>query len=113
MTPRRGRGRSMRIVAIFALGAGPMGAEVLDSAAGGFTVKTTLNIKAAPDEVYRKLIHNVGDWWSPVHTFSGDAHNLRLEDHPGGCFCEKLPNDGFARHLEVIAAVPGQRIVLS
>jgi uncharacterized protein YndB with AHSA1/START domain len=88
-------------------------AEVLDSAARGFTVKTTLNIKAPPDDVYRKLVHDVGDWWNPAHTFSGDAHNLRIEDHPGGCLCEKLPNDAFVHHLEVIYAAPGKRIVLS
>jgi uncharacterized protein YndB with AHSA1/START domain len=88
-------------------------AEVVDSAAGGFTVKTTLNIKAAPDDVYRKLVHDVGDWWDPTHTFSGDAHNLKIEDHPGGCFCEKLPNNGFVHNLEVIYVAPGKRIVLS
>ena len=30
-------------------------AEVLDSSATGFTVKTTLTINAAPDAVYRSL----------------------------------------------------------
>jgi len=88
-------------------------AEVLDSAAGGFTVKTTLNIKAAPDDVYRKLVHDIGDWWNSAHTFSGDAHNLRIEDRPGGCLCEKLPNNGFVHHLEVIYAAPAKRIVFS
>jgi uncharacterized protein YndB with AHSA1/START domain len=88
-------------------------AEVLDSAAGGFTVKTTVNIKAAPEDVYRKLVHDIGEWWSPIHTFSGDAHNLRIEDRPGGCLCEKLAHDGFARHLEVIAVEPGKRILMS
>jgi uncharacterized protein YndB with AHSA1/START domain len=88
-------------------------AEVVDSSAGGFTIKTTVNIKAAPDDVYRRLISNVGDWWNSAHTFSGDAHNLRIEDRPGGCFCEKLPNNGFVRHLEVVFAAPGKRIVMS
>ncbi len=88
-------------------------AEVVDSAAGGFTIKSTITIKAAPDEVYRRLVSNVGDWWNAGHTFSGDAHNLRIEDHLGGCLCEKLPNNGFVRHLEVIYAAPGKRLVLS
>jgi uncharacterized protein YndB with AHSA1/START domain len=88
-------------------------AEVVDSAAGGFTIKTTMDIRAAPDEVYRRLVSNIGDWWNSAHTFSGDAHNLRIEDRPGGCFCEKLPNNGFVRHLDVIHAAPGKRIVLS
>jgi uncharacterized protein YndB with AHSA1/START domain len=88
-------------------------AEILDSTAGGFTVRTTLDIKAPPGDVYRKLIHEIGDWWDPAHTFSGDAHNLRIEDRPGGCMCEKLPNDGFSRHLEVITMAPGKQIVLA
>jgi uncharacterized protein YndB with AHSA1/START domain len=88
-------------------------AEVLDSSAAGFTVKTTLTIKASPGDVYSKLIHNIGDWWNPNHTFSRDARNLRLEDHPGGCLCEVLAPNGFSRHMEVIFAAPDKRLVLS
>jgi hypothetical protein len=95
------------------LGAVLANAEVVDSAVGGFTVKTTVNIKAVPGDVYRRLVGNVGEWWNPAHTFSQDSHNLRIEDRPGGCFCEKLPNNGFVRHLEVILAMPGNRIVMS
>ena len=103
----------MRMLVMFALGAGLLSAEIIESGPGGFTVRTTLQIKAAPDEVYRKLMHDIGEWWNPVHTFSGDAHNLRIEDHPGGCLCEKLANNGFTRHLELITLVPGKRLVLS
>ena len=98
---------------LFLLVAVLVNAEVVDSAAGGFTIKTTMNIQAAPDEVYRRLVSNVGDWWNSAHTFSGDAQNLRIEDRPGGCFCEKLPNSGFVRHLEVVFAAPGKRLVMS
>jgi len=82
-------------------------AEVADSSASGFTVKTTLQIKAAPEEVYRRLIHP-GDWWSSAHTFSGDARNLSIEERAGGCFCEKLPKGGGVRHMEVVNADPGK-----
>src|SRR5271170_1909049 len=102
----------MRLTAVLLFAASLAPAEIIESGLGGFTVRTTLQIKAAPDEVYRKLMHDIGDWWNPMHTFSGDSHNLRIEDRPGGCFCEKLPNDGFTRHLEVITAVPGNRMVL-
>jgi uncharacterized protein YndB with AHSA1/START domain len=100
------------MLSILAL-AGFAPAEVVDSAANGFTVKTVLTIKSPPDEVYRRLVRNVGDWWNPDHTFSHDAHNLRIEDHPGGCLCEKLPDNGFVRHMEVINLAPGKTIVLS
>jgi hypothetical protein len=87
-------------------------AEVADSSSNGFTVKLALNIHAAPDEVYRKLIH-VGDWWNSEHTFSGDARNLSIEEKPMGCFCEKLPNQGAVRHMEVVNFSPGKMLVLS
>ena len=97
---------------VLALVPNPARSEVLDSAANGFTVKVTLSIQAAPDDVYRRIV-GVGDWWSPAHTFSGDAHNLSIDAKAGGCFCEKLPNQGSVRHLEVVYAAPGKTLVLS
>jgi len=82
-------------------------AEVVDSSASGFTVKSVVAIQASPDAVYRQLIH-VGDWWDAEHTFSNDAHNLTIEERAGGCFCEKLPNGGSVRHLEVLFVAPGK-----
>ena len=94
------------------LAGGTAHADVLDSAGNGFTVKVTVNIQAAPEEVYRKLM-GVGEWWNPQHTFSGDAHNLSIEARAGGCFCEKLPNQGGVRHMEVVNVMPGKALVLS
>jgi uncharacterized protein YndB with AHSA1/START domain len=96
-----------------ALGAGAVRAEVADSASNGFTIKTTMNIRAAPEEVYRRIVHNVGDWWDPAHTYTHDAHNLSIEEKAMGCFCEKLPNSGVVRHMEVISLMPGKSIVFT
>ncbi len=98
--------------AIILLGPGWASAEVADSSLDGFTVKTSLTIQASPDEVYRRLVHNVGDWWSPQHTFSGDARNLTIDEKPMGCFCETV-GQGAARHMEVLRFVPGKTLVLS
>ncbi len=87
-------------------------ADVADSAANGFTVKLAVTIRATPQEVYSRLVNNVGDWWDPAHTFSGDAHNLSIDDKPMGCFCEKLPKGGGARHMEVVNADPDKALVL-
>jgi uncharacterized protein YndB with AHSA1/START domain len=89
-----------------------MRGEVADSSASGFTVKFSLNVQAPPADAYHKFIHNVGDWWSSDHTFSGSAHNLSIEEKAGGCFCEKLPDGGGARHLEVVNFVPGKQLVM-
>lgn len=96
-----------------ALCAGGVRAEVADSASNGFTIKTTMNIQAAPEEVYRRILRNVGDWWDPAHTYSHDAHNLSIEEKAMGCFCEKLPDSGVVRHLEVISLIPGKSIVFT
>jgi uncharacterized protein YndB with AHSA1/START domain len=88
-------------------------AEVADSAANGFTVKISMNIQSTPDEVYRKFVRNVGDWWNPEHTFSGSSQNLSIEERAAGCFCEKMPNGGGVRHLEVVYVAPGKVLVLS
>jgi uncharacterized protein YndB with AHSA1/START domain len=88
-------------------------AEVADSSTDGFTVKTSITIQASPAEVYRRLVHNIGDWWSPQHTFSGDSRSLTIEEKPMGCFCETLPNQGAVRHMEVLRFAPGKTLVLS
>jgi uncharacterized protein YndB with AHSA1/START domain len=86
-------------------------ADVIDSAPGGFTVKETLTINAAPQDVWAKIFH-VGDWWSSAHSFSRDAHNLSLDEKVGGCFCEKLPNGGGVKFMEVVNIAPPKAIVL-
>jgi len=86
--------------------------EVADASANGFTVKITLHVHAAPEDVYRRLIQNVGDWWNSEHTYSGNAHNLNIEAKAMGCFCEKLPNEGSVRHMEVIMLAPGKALGL-
>ena len=88
-------------------------AEVADSSTDGFTVKASVTIQASQDEVYRRLVHNIGDWWNPQHTFSGDARNLTIDEKPMGCFCETLPGQGAVRHMEVLRFMQGKTLVLS
>ncbi|HWZ44562.1 MAG TPA: SRPBCC family protein [Candidatus Saccharimonadales bacterium] len=87
-------------------------AEVKDSSANGFTITITLNIQAPPENVYERFMR-IGNWWSPEHTFSRDAHNLSIEEKAGGCWCEKLPNQGGVRHMQVVYLAPGKRIVMN
>ena len=104
---------AVRAVFIFALAPGWATAAVTDASANGFTVKVTLRVQAPPDDVYRRIIRNVGDWWNPSHTFSGSSRNLSIEERAMGCFCEKLPNHGAVRHMEVLYFAPGERLKLS
>jgi len=107
------RGKIALVAMVCAL-ANVAGGEVADSGANGFTVKIVTPIQAAPAEVYGRLVHNVGDWWNSAHTFSGDAHNLSIDERPMGCFCEKLAGGGGGvRHMEVVFASPGKRLRMS
>jgi hypothetical protein len=47
-----------------------------------------------------------------LHTFSRNAANLSLELHAGGCFCERLKNDGSVQHMQVVYVAPGEALRL-
>ena len=91
--------------------AGPAAAEVKSVTANGFEVATTGTIAAPADRVYAAL-GEVGRWWDPSHTFSHDAGNLSIELRAGGCFCERLKDDGSVQHLQVVYAAPGRGLRL-
>lgn len=86
------------------------GAEVAQVGASGFLVRHEARVAAPPERVWTALVERVGEWWSPDHTFSGDAGNLSIEARPGGCFCERLPGGGGVEHLRVVYVAPGERL---
>jgi hypothetical protein len=85
--------------------AGVSRAEVLDSAAGGFTVRETVVANVPASKVWESLIQPAG-WWSSSHTFSHDARSLTLAPKPGGFWLETLPSGGGVRHMVVVYVDP-------
>jgi uncharacterized protein YndB with AHSA1/START domain len=83
-------------------------AEVVDRGPNGFTVNTVVTIASSPDRAFLALTEDIGEWWDPMHTWSGDAGNLWLTPNPGGCFCETLANSGGVAHAIVNHVVPGE-----
>ncbi len=81
-------------------------------AATGFRTRVQLDIRATPAKVFETFLQ-VGDWWSPAHTYSADAKNLSIDARPGGCFCERLPNGGGVEHLRVVYVAPGETLRLA
>ncbi|MEQ1731053.1 MAG: SRPBCC domain-containing protein [Vicinamibacterales bacterium] len=75
----------------------------------GFRSRVQLDIRATPAKVFESLLQ-VGRWWHPDHTYSGDASNLSLDPRPGGCFCERLPNGGGVEHLRLVYLAPGEML---
>jgi len=97
---------------MLALVGNPAAAEVVDASASGFSVRTTVEIAAAPDVVYDALTTGVSKWWDASHSWSGQAANLSLDPRPGGCLCEKLPGGG-VQHMTVLFADRGRMLRLS
>lgn len=87
-------------------------AAVVASGPGGFVVREEVLYGGAPDAAWRRLVRPQ-DWWSAEHTYSHDARNLSLELKPGGCWCERLANGGFVRHLEVVYVAPREALRLA
>jgi hypothetical protein len=101
------------VLALLILTAAPAEATVVDAAAGGFTVRQTVEVSASAAAAYRTLVDRAGEWWQSDHTFSGSAANLSIDARPGGCFCEKLPGGGGVRHLTVVYADAGKLLRLT
>jgi hypothetical protein len=87
--------------------------EVLDAAAGGFTISHKTEISASRVDVYSAAVDKVGDWWSDDHTLSGNAGNMYIEARTLGCFCEVLGEAGGVVHLIVTFVNPGVVLRLS
>ena len=92
------------IAAIGLAAAVPANAEV-SVGEHGFSVRHERTVAASPAAVWDALIHPER-WWSPEHSWSGDAANFSLDPRPGGCFCEAMPNSGGTEHMRVVMVQP-------
>jgi len=87
-------------------------AEVVSASSNGFEVRQTVNLVVPPAAAF-DAFRNIGAWWDPEHTYSGDSANLSLALVPGGCFCERLPKGGGIEHMRVTYVDPGKRILMT
>jgi hypothetical protein len=85
----------------------PAAADVVSAGPSGFVVRIEAVTEHGPASAWQRLVR-VQDWWAKEHTYSGNAANLSLDLKPGGCWCEKLPDRGFARHMEVVYVATGK-----
>lgn len=87
-------------------------AEVTGIGPSGFGLKTETTVAGTPTDAFNRFMQ-IGRWWNPAHSYSGDGANLALSAKPGGCFCETLPGGGFVKHMDVVYAAPGKLLRLS
>ncbi|HEV7716508.1 MAG TPA: hypothetical protein VGO53_13000, partial [Steroidobacteraceae bacterium] len=91
------RAAALATVLALALGGATLArADVAAKGPSGFVLRIENTVAAAPDEVFGRVLL-IGKWWNSAHTYSGSAGNMRLENQPGGCFCERLDAGGFVR----------------
>lgn len=94
--------KSMLVLVVLAFGAGAAPAAVVQSRPDGFLIEIDADLAAPPARAYAALAE-VGRWWSPAHTWSGDAGNLTLSLDAGACFCERWQS-GSVEHARVLFA---------
>ena len=93
------------------LAVSPASADVVDVADNGFAVRETVTVSADPGRAWTALIE-IGRWWDPAHTYSGDSTNMSIDPRPQGCWCEKLPGQAGVAHMTVVFADPGKMLRL-
>ena len=91
------------IVLAAAIAIAPAHAALSGVSASGFVVTHGADIDVAPEAVYQAF-GQVQRWWSPQHTYSGNADNLRVRLAAGACFCEGWEQNS-VEHARVIYAV--------
>lgn len=82
-------------------------AKIVSEDLNNFDLRYEVKVNASLEKL-TATFENVGTWWHPDHTFSGDSKNMSF-DKKSLCFCESLENGGFVRHLDWVFYQPGQK----
>jgi hypothetical protein len=105
----------MRYLAAAALliASAPAAAEVVSASPNGFEVRHSVQLVVSPDQAWNAF-EQVGSWWNPKHTYTGEAANMRIGLSVGACLCEMFEKTGGGiEHLRVVYAEPGKRALLT
>jgi uncharacterized protein YndB with AHSA1/START domain len=86
----------------------------VETSPNSLTVESSVTVESTAEGAFERLWRDLPAWWDSAHTWSGDAANLKLEAHAGGCFCEQLAHaGGSVQHGRVIFAQPGKLLRLN
>jgi len=98
-------------VMVAAFGANPAAqAEIVTAGPNGFSLRHIAEAPNVAPPVIWAALSDIGKWWDPEHTYSGDARNLTLEPYVRGCFCEKLSLYAGIEHGSVVYAQPAKTL---
>lgn len=87
----------------------PAHGESSNVSAHGFTSQFREEIKATPADAWQAVLQ-LPRWWSSRHTYSGQASNLQLDAHAGGCWCERWGEGQSVQHGQVVLVLPGRML---
>ena len=90
----------------------PAAAEVVSADDHHLEIRVSVQVNRPADAAWGAF-SQIGKWWSPDHSYSGNSSNLTLTAIPGGCFCEHIGKTGGVEHLRVIVALPPKRLVMT
>jgi hypothetical protein len=83
-------------------------ADVIKSSDDGFIIQHSITVAHDKATVFKAMTSNVGQWWSPDHSFSGDAGNMSID---AVCFCERW-GDNLVRHLDTTIWMENSKVVM-
>ena len=108
-------GSLKRVLAALLIVACPLAAqaEIVSAGPSGFNLRHVAEMPNTAAPVIWAALSEVGKWWDPEHTYSGDARNLTLEPVMRGCFCERLSLYAGIEHLSVVYAQPAKTLRLA
>ncbi|MEE4145214.1 MAG: hypothetical protein V2I26_10485 [Halieaceae bacterium] len=98
------------VLLLLAINAAPANAEVIAASPDHYTLRHEAVSPLAPDALWNRLVHPES-WWSPVHSYSGDAANLSLDLRAGGLWKEEW-DGGSVAHGYVLYVNPGEQLRL-
>jgi pimeloyl-ACP methyl ester carboxylesterase len=85
----------------------PASAAVSGVSPSGFLVTHKADTNVPPTALFAAIVQPAR-WWSPDHTYSKDAANLKLPPLAGACFCESWGDRNAVEHARVIGVMPGK-----
>ena len=83
-------------------------AELIRSTADGFIIRHEATVEGDVTAVFETMTASVGRWWSPDHSFSGDAGNMLIDQQ---CFCERWSGN-LVRHLDTVIWREDSKVVM-
>lgn len=104
------KGVSRLLIAASLVFAAVAQAEVLEVSDTHFRLQHSMEVAQSPQEIWGVLVQPQR-WWSPQHTYSGNANNLSLNPSAGGLWRESW-SGGSVTHGTVLTAMPGKLLRL-